>query len=243
MGKYETPFSEKQKTRRKIILIDDEKVISDDGLIAENMNTFFVNTVENLGIQGYDESHKKDELNDILDTFKEHPSILKINSNICINEKFAFLSMTNKQMKDEIQKLNNRKATAYEDIPAKILKDHNDTVTPHLKTIYENSKEFSVFPDGLKEADVTPVFKKDDNTNKENYRPVSILPTVSKIYERNMYDQIYAYIGKFLSPYLCGFRKGYSTQYSIAAMVENWNKCLDNYFKGCGTFNGSFKSF
>ena len=70
MGKYETPFFRKAKTRRKIILIDDEKVISDDGLIAEKMNAFFVNTVENLGIQGYDnsqdESHKKDELNGIL---------------------------------------------------------------------------------------------------------------------------------------------------------------------------------
>ena len=111
-------------------------------------------------------------------------------------------------MKDEIQKLNNRKATANKDIPAKILKNHNDTVAPYLKTIYENSKQFSDFPDGLKEADVTPVFKKDDNTNRENYRPVSILPTVSKIYERNIcmikftrilgsfYHLIYVVLGK-----------------------------------------------
>ena len=57
---------------------------------------------------------------------------------------------------------------------------------------------------------------------------MSILPTISKIFERNMYDQISLYINKYLSPYLCGFRKGYSTQHCLTVMLERWKKALDN---------------
>ena len=46
----------------------------------------------------------------------------------------------------------------------------------------------------------------------ENYRPVNVLPTISKLFERMMQKQIFDYIGKFLFPFLCGYRKGFSTQ-------------------------------
>ena len=45
----------------------------------------------------------------------------------------------------------------------------------------------------MKYAEVTPIHKKDDKTDKENYRPISILPNLSKVYERLMYNQIYPY--------------------------------------------------
>ena len=84
------------------------------------------------------------------------------------------------------------------------------------------------FPDSLKLADITPAHKKEERTKKNNYRPVSILPSISKIFERKMYDQISLYINKYLSPYLCGFRKGYSTQHCLTVMLERWKKALDN---------------
>ena len=61
----------------------------------------------------------------------------------------------------------------------------------------------------------------------KNYRPVSLLPIVSKLFERNMYNQILAYIDKFLSPYLFGFRKGHSTEQFLIIMLEAWKKALD----------------
>ena len=51
---------------------------------------------------------------------------------------------------------------------------------------------------------------------------------ISKIFERLMYDQISTYIGKHLSPYLCGFRKGHSTQHCLSVMLERWKSALDN---------------
>ena len=71
------------------------------------------------------------------------------------------------------------------------------------------------------------MFKKDDNTDKGNYRPISILPTISKIFERLMFPQITSFIGNVISPYLCGFRKGYSTQHALLLLMNKVNKCLD----------------
>ena len=77
-------------------------------------------------------------------------------------------------------------------------------------------------------ADITPAHKKDETTNKRNYRPVSILPAISKIYERDMYNQINKYMNTHLSSYLCGFRKGYSAQHCLMMMLERWRNALDN---------------
>ena len=83
------------------------------------------------------------------------------------------------------------------------------------------------FPNTLKQADITPVDKKDDTNDKNNYRPVSILPCLSKAFEKRMYDQIYAHTDSIFSNAQSGFRKGYSAQYSIIAMIEKWRRILD----------------
>ena len=83
------------------------------------------------------------------------------------------------------------------------------------------------FPNELKIADITPIFKKDDPLDKTNYRPISILPTVSKIFERILFNQLQLFSNKFLLPLLCGFRKGYSTQYALISLLQKWQKCLD----------------
>ena len=82
-------------------------------------------------------------------------------------------------------------------------------------------------PENLKLVYATPIFKKKDKTFFEKYRPGSVLPTVSKIFERIMQKQITDHIGKFLSPFLCGHRKGFSTQYALLSLIERWWLCLD----------------
>ena len=70
----------------------------------------------------------------------------------------------------------------------------------------------ATFPSELKKADVIPVFKKKDRNDVENYLPVSILPNLSKIYERHSYDQMHKYFNHILSKWQFGFFKGLSTQ-------------------------------
>ena len=83
------------------------------------------------------------------------------------------------------------------------------------------------FPDDLKLADVSPIFKKEDSFKKENYRPVSILPHISKVFERILYKQIDTFVITKFSPYLCSFRKNHNAQNSLLKMIETWKKHLD----------------
>ena len=103
----------------------------------------------------------------------------------------------------------------------------NEITSGFITKIYNDSKEDQIFPDSLKNADVIPIHKKEEKTNKENYRPVSLLPAISKLFERDMYNQILSYIDKHLSPYLFGFRKGHSTEQCLNVMIESWKRALD----------------
>ena len=78
-----------------------------------------------------------------------------------------------------------------------------------------------------KKANITSVFKKGDRNSKDNYMPVSILPNISKIFERCIFRQLYSFMFEFLSKYQCGFRKGYSTQHCLLAMLEKWKSAVD----------------
>ena len=79
----------------------------------------------------------------------------------------------------------------------------------------------------MKLADITPIFKKGSKTLKSNYRPLSILPNLSKLFERPLFHQISKYFENLPSPYQCGFRKGHSAQHSLLAMLEKWKPCND----------------
>ena len=77
------------------------------------------------------------------------------------------------------------------------------------------------FIDDLNQAEVRPLYKKDGRTDKSNYRPISILSNVSKIYERSLYNQLYDYFDKnIFSKHQCGFRKGFGTQHALLVMLE-----------------------
>ena len=99
------------------------------------------------------------------------------------SNKFSFKYEDRKKFLTEIENLNSRKASQQNHIPIKILKGNSDVCSYILHHNFNNSLFSNEFPKYLKKADITPVFKKDEKFLKTNYRPVSILPTVSKIYE------------------------------------------------------------
>ena len=83
------------------------------------------------------------------------------------------------------------------------------------------------FPDSLKLGNITPVHKKDEPTDKENYRPVSVLPLLSKIFGRLIYDQLNEYLEQYRNSLLCGFRKAHSTQHALLRLLQEWQNELD----------------
>ncbi len=218
---------------QKITLLKDDKIISNDKEVAETFNEFFENSVKSLNIP--ENSFLKNDTENVCDavkkaiiTFENHPSIIDIKEMIDISSEFSFSKVSHSDIKLELKNLKTNKAATFNNISPKQLKQVTDIIVDPLVKIWnieiiENQK----FPSRLKCADLTPIFKKLECILVKNYRPVSILPVVSKIFERIMQKQINLYCEKYLSPYLCGFRKGYNAQYALMSMVEKWKLYLD----------------
>ena len=115
------------------------------------------------------------------------------------NMSFSFSFVTKETILNELRKLNLKKVCQESDIPVKIIKENLDIVSNFVYNNFNNSFFSSNFFSYLKNAIITPIFKKKDRANVETYRPVSILPNLSKVYERCMCIQIYQYLNKILS--------------------------------------------
>ena len=140
---------------------------------------------------------------------------------------FSFVEIENDEMKKEIQNLNAKKAIPQNNIPIKHLKESSDVICEVLRNIINKEILNGTFPEELKLADITPIHKKGDTTKTKNYRPVSVLLPVSKLFEKILQKQLISHIEKYLSPSLCGYRKAYSTQQALLSMIEKWKEYLD----------------
>ena len=98
---------------------------------------------------------------------------------------------------------------------------------PHLTNSINYFIQYSSFPQELKLLEVILVYKKLDPLQKENHRPVSLLPHVSKVFERIIHKQIRNYVTGKLAHSIIGFRKSHGTQNSLAVMLEKWKRGLE----------------
>ena len=114
-------------------------------------------------------------------------------------------------MVNKINNLDLTKSNPLTSIPTKIVVGNSDIFAPIFYNNLNNNITNCVFPSKLKTADITPTYKKNERIPKRNYRPISILPAISKIYEELMEEQLNAYFENILSKFQCGFRKGFST--------------------------------
>ena len=244
-------FSDKQEVKnRNIIIIENDTVISNKTDLAEKFNNYFIEAVENLEIEHFVSENEdaniighEDVINTIIRNYRSHPSILKIKENVRIDNKFEFIDMTSDEIETEIKKLDPKKASMEDDIPAKVLIGSNDIVGRYISGMFNNSKNSNSYPISLKVSDVTPIPKTKEKNLFKHYRGISLIPIISKLFERNMFDQSSAYIDKFLSPYLFGYRKGHSTEQCLMIMVETWKKALDRNGAAGGILTDLSKAF
>ena len=100
------------------------------------------------------------------------------------SEKFTFSKISTEQVKQVVRKLVNNKATGVHDIPNRVLKDSVDVIAPFLTEIFNCSLLSKMFPDDLKTGKVAPVFKSGDRDNLNNYRPITVLPTIDRVFKK-----------------------------------------------------------
>ena len=202
------------------VLSEGGKVVTDQTEVCSIFNNFFVNVAKDIGTGGTQYE----------DNFSDHPSIKNIKENLPENlPQFSFRPVNPLEVSKIISNLNIKKATGVDNISAKILKSCAPSISHTVSSLINKTFETSNFPQSLNVGQVLPLHKKKDPLNKENYRPVSILNTTSKIYERAMYDQLAEYFEAVFNPFLASFRKGFGCQTTLLRLLEDWKRALDNH--------------
>ena len=123
-------------------------------------------------------------------------------------------------MLEQLKNLDPKKASPQESIPRKILITNADLFCFPLVELVNKLIQEGSFQNDLQCADVSSLFKKGDTMCKENYRPISLLPAMSKFFERLIYTHLYDYMRQFFSPLLGGFTEGYSTQHVLLNFLQ-----------------------
>ena len=227
-------LGDKSSVSTKITLVKNDRIISEDDEVANTFKDFFDTAVQSLNLTCdedflCDTSNLSNPIDIAIEKFKNHPSIISINNNVSPSSPFVFNNVEIENMLKEINNLDVKKQGNFGGIPAKCLMMGSEECCAYLTRVWnEEVVAKCTFSNDLKRADVTPIFKKSDSTATKNYRPVSVLPSVSKVFERLMQKQILNYIEQYLSPFLCGYRKGYSTQTALISLLEKWKYTLDN---------------
>ena len=183
-------------------------LINNQEEVCTIFNDFFVNVAKDIGTES-------------IDIDENHPSLTSISSNLTCNEKLSFKPVDSSFISKQIDKLSAKKATGHDGIPAKLLKYSKDTITQPITDMVNMSFSSSVFPETLKLAQVTPIHKKNSTLDKGNYRPVSILPIMSKIFERAINTQLTEFFDLHFNSSLSAFRPGYGCQSALLKITED----------------------
>ena len=135
------------------------------------------------------ENKEKKNLQKFAD-FSNYPSIVTITEELGngYNNRFEFKTVQPQDIKRKIDKLKTNKSAGYDNIPPKIIKLSSDIIVYPVKYIVNQMIETNTFPNSLKLVNITPVYKKKDALDKTNYRPVSVLTSLSKISESVIAD-------------------------------------------------------
>ena len=160
----------------------------------------------------------------IILNFSNHPCILKIKEKFQVNKRFSFQHVSEATERKVVKNLPSDKVSAG-GIPIEILKE-SKFCCPKSTNCINASLTNNRLLDTLKLSNITPVFKKLDPSDKANYRPVSILPSVSKVFKKIMNDQLYEYIENFLSQLLLDSVKQIRHNIPFSEFYKNGKKSL-----------------
>ena len=163
---------------------------------------------------------------DAIRKFKLHYSVIKSRKMTWGSDIFEFRLFEPVEVWDEINRLDNTKKTSG-DLPTHIFKLSYDLSFSAVTKLANEMVQRCIFPEKLKFADVSPVFKSGHVTKKNNYHLISVLPSLSKAFERLLLKQILPFIERRLSVILCAFKKGHSTQHALFWVIEMIRRCID----------------
>ena len=220
-----------------ITLVEGDHIITDDSKIAKIFNDYYVNIIKHtsgnkptcVADNLPPGSSCDDILKEISKTFSNHPSIKMIKSK-GPNQTFSMKMVTESEVLNVLKKIDAKKATGFDNIPPKIIKDSAHILVKPITGIINLSIAECIFPTKAKISSTLAFFKKGDRTHKGNYRPVSILSVFSKVFEKIIHSQISEFSETFLSKYVSAYRKNHSCQHVLIRLLEELKHNLDNNY-------------
>ena len=180
-------FSDKDLETNNIILKEKNELITNSSTLANLFNNYFINITSTLKLK--QSPPKFPSIPNLLIYYRDHMSIKKIKETYKITDKFHLKEVSSEEVKKVIKSLNKKKSAISSCIPVKVLIDSVDTYLPIFTDIINSSIRNGTFPEELKLAEVTSV----DPFDKVNYRPVSLLSHVSKVYENYFQSNQYIF--------------------------------------------------
>ena len=158
---------------------------------------------------------------------------------------FHFTPVTEDLVLALTSNLQNKTSSGMDGISNKLLKRIKHIIVQPLTLIINRSLTSGIYPDKFKISKLTPLHKKDDRTIVSNYRPISLLPTMSKIIERVMHSQLYAFLNEnnLITEQQYGFRSNHSTELATLKLTDTIMYELDNSHIPCAIFLDLSKAF
>ncbi len=138
------------------------------------------------------------------------------------------LTLTVEEVQAALESLDSTKATGPDGIPARLLKETASVISPSLCKLYNKSLELGIFPQEWKIANIVPIYKKGEREHTENYRPISLLPIVSKVLERCVFSNIKDHLFQLIQKLQHGFISGKSCVTNLLEVLDYIGSELDN---------------
>lgn len=144
-----------------------------------------------------------------------------------------------------ILSLKNKRSVGYDCISTNVLKYVADLVACPMSHIINLCISEGIYPDGLKPTIVKPLFKKDDREDMQYYRPIALIPIISKVFERVIYNSIYSFISKnnILATEQKGFQKNVNINMAIYDLLKTVMNNMDNRMPICAVYMDLTKAF
>jgi hypothetical protein len=157
-----------------------------------------------------------------------HPSMSSIKQATENHSKFSFNYLNKTEVQTLLEWLNVKKAAGWDSITPRLLKLAANGISDSITNLYNMCIDQGEWPESWKRGEWIPVYKKEDRMDKKNYRPITLLSTVDKVFERLLTTQLNERFENVFAPCISAYRKSYSCETSLLKLVEDWKHAVDS---------------
>ena len=221
--RYLKDLNPKQQSKTPSMLKDNENIITNAKDISEHFNSYFANIAKMYVPTTVDQTRDYSDLTEF------------VSSKVPTNVQFHIPPVSEQWIYKQLMSLDCKKATGPDGLSTRLLKCGAPAISQSLSYLMNFSIQSGKMPSMWKEAKVTPIFKSGSLQDKCNYRPISVLPLVSKLIERHVSNALNTFLEnyKLIHESQSGFRNSHSCETALTNLINLWTSSINK-----GLLNG-----